>query len=143
MVPRQPKTLTSYSKTQKLQNTVYLLLCPLIVPTCCHTTAMILTQATTLTTIVAPQSAAVLIAALAVICTAMTITMMINTITDPVVFMWIAIMLSTIMCIFQENPTLTSWDVNLSVCNTNFLKSCHILMALITLPGTLIQIRSF
>ncbi len=142
LVPSLPTISISYAKLPNIQNLVHLPCCPLIVTTC-HQTGMVpLSPPTMLTNITAPQSTATHITTLAVICTDMTITMMISTATDHLVLALTAIMLPTILSILLENPTLTLLDVTLSVPQKNFLKLCHILMALIILPGTLIQMRT-
>ncbi len=142
MLPRWPKILTSYAKLPKLQNLVHLNNCPLIVLTCCHAVTMSLTPTTTFMTAAAPWNAAAHPAALAIICAAVTITMILGTANDPFVLVLTATMLTLKMSIPLENSTLTSWDMTLLVYQANLLKSHHILMALIILSSTLIQMAT-
>ncbi len=123
-------------KKTKLCSPVHLLLCPLIIPACHRIASVTFPLPTMLTTITAT-----LAAALAVICAAMTFTIMISAVSDHHALALTAIILSTIMSIPLGSSILTSRDVNLWACQFNFLKFCHILTALITLPGTLTQMK--
>ncbi len=72
----------------------------------------------------------------------MTVTMMICLAIDPLNLALTATMLPMVMTVSLGNPTWTSQDVTMLVCQANFLKYCHILTALIILPGTLIQMTT-
>ncbi len=107
LVPRQTKILTSYENLQKLQNLVHLPHCPVIFWTCCHTAAVPLNPTITLTTITAPQNSAAHPAALAVVCTVVTVMVMISAAINHLVLALIAFMLSTRTSALLENSIWT------------------------------------
>ncbi len=72
------------------------LLCPLIVPICCHATIVTLTPLIVLIIVATPQNTATPVAALAVFLAAMTITMMIVEATNP-----LALALTTISLLIR------------------------------------------
>ncbi len=115
---------------------------PLIIPTCLHAATILLLPTTTLTIVAAPQDTTAHPATLEFICAVMTITIMISAYINHLMLELASTILSTRTSTLPENPTLTLQDVILSVHQRNSMKSCHILMALIILPGTLIQMKS-
>ncbi len=85
LVHRWPKMLTICTSLHNPPNIVQLLLCPHVVPICCHAAIMSLSPLIILMIVAAPQNAAAPIATLTAILAAMTTMMMIDIVIAPLV----------------------------------------------------------